>query len=216
LEAALQPGRPILGHNVRFDALLMALEGERWYRLLLEPDGVPLEDTGLHAQLHNECEPNGSLDALGRRYPAADGRGRRHAGDARGRHRRRRVRSRWGCARLVVADADARAAPRIPSPARLRARAGAPPPSRAETCRMTTRNGPAPAGATPLRRAEEEIMTTNTNGTEQMVQRLHTLQSAAAGVRAVVLATGKPACGTGRRVYDDVSAALELAEDDRQ
>jgi DNA polymerase-1 len=68
LEAALQPGRPILGHNVRFDALLMALEGERWYRLLLEPDGVPLEDTGLHAQLHNECEPNASLDALGQRY----------------------------------------------------------------------------------------------------------------------------------------------------
>jgi DNA polymerase I-like protein with 3'-5' exonuclease and polymerase domains len=68
LEAALQPGRPVLGHNVRFDALLMALEGERWYHLLLNPDGVPLEDTGLHAQLHNECEPNASLDALGQRY----------------------------------------------------------------------------------------------------------------------------------------------------
>jgi len=68
LEAALQPGRPILGHNVRFDALLMALEGERWYRLLLEPDGVPLEDTILHALLHNECEPDASLDALGQRY----------------------------------------------------------------------------------------------------------------------------------------------------
>jgi DNA polymerase I-like protein with 3'-5' exonuclease and polymerase domains len=68
LEAALQPGRPILGHNVRFDALLMALEGERWYRLLLNPDAVPLEDTALHAQLHNECEPNASLDALGQRY----------------------------------------------------------------------------------------------------------------------------------------------------
>jgi DNA polymerase I-like protein with 3'-5' exonuclease and polymerase domains len=68
LEAALQRGRPILGHNVRFDVLLMALEGERWYRLLLEPDGAPLEDTGLHAQLHNECEPNASLDALGQRY----------------------------------------------------------------------------------------------------------------------------------------------------
>src|SRR4029453_14867475 len=68
LEAALQPGRPILGHNVRFDALLMALEGARWYRLLLEPDGVPLEDTGLHAQLHNECEPDASLNGLGQRY----------------------------------------------------------------------------------------------------------------------------------------------------
>src|SRR5262249_32468023 len=68
LEAALQPGRPILGHNVRFDALLMALEDERWYHLLLEPDGVPLEDTVLHAQLHNECEPDASLDALGQRY----------------------------------------------------------------------------------------------------------------------------------------------------
>jgi DNA polymerase I-like protein with 3'-5' exonuclease and polymerase domains len=53
---------------VRFDALLLALEGERWYRLLLELDGVPLEDTGLHAQLHNECEPDASLDALGQRY----------------------------------------------------------------------------------------------------------------------------------------------------
>jgi len=68
LEAALQPGRPVLGHNVRFDALLLSLEGERWYRLLLEPDGVPLDDTGLHAQLHNECEPDASLNGLGQRY----------------------------------------------------------------------------------------------------------------------------------------------------
>jgi DNA polymerase-1 len=68
LEAALQPGRPILDFNTRFDSLLMALEGERWYHLLLEPDGVPLEDTALHALLHNECEPNASLDALGQRY----------------------------------------------------------------------------------------------------------------------------------------------------
>ncbi len=69
----LVDGRHTLGgHNfIRFDVPMLAMEGEKYARALLQDGSIPKWDTIIDALIANENEMSMSLDSLGRKYLGA-------------------------------------------------------------------------------------------------------------------------------------------------